>query len=204
MSTDLFSNYVVQKAFEIADHNQKLALVRALEGHVLALSLQMYGCRVVQKAIETSMLEQQLAIVSELRGSVLKCARDQNANHVLQRTLERVPADKVRFIPEACEGQVYALATHPYGCRVLQRILENTSDIRPLIDELLRFTQNLMQDQYSNYVVQHLLERGTPSDRAIIINVVRGQLVYLSKHKVGVLCLLRFPLPFSDFPFARS
>lgn len=110
------------------------------------------------------MVDEQVLIVNELRGSVLKCARDQNANHVLQRILERVPADRVRFIAEACEGQVHSLATHPYGavlaafkpfvlrniqlimrllqgCRVLQRILENTSDVRPLIDELLNYSK---------------------------------------------------------------
>ena len=107
----------------------------------------------------------------------------QNANHVLQRILERVPADRIRSIPEACEGQIYALATHPYGCRVLQRILENLSEVRPLIEELLKYTQNLMQDQYSNYVIQHLLERGTTADRSAIISHVRGQLVSLSRHK---------------------
>jgi pumilio RNA-binding family len=32
-------------------------------------------------------------------------------------------------------------------------------------------------------VIQHLLERGTRSDRSIIIASVRGQLVHLSKHK---------------------
>ena len=68
---------------------------------------------------------------------------------VLQRIIERVPADRIRFIADACEGQVYNLAVHPYGCRVLQRILENTSDVRPLIEELLRFVQNLTQDQVS-------------------------------------------------------
>jgi len=183
LSTDLFSNYVVQKAFEIADHSQKLALVKAMEGHILQLSLQMYGCRVIQKAIEHVFVDEQVAIVKEIERDVLKCARDQNANHVLQRILERVPADRIRSIPEACEGQVYALATHPYGCRVLQRILENLSEVRPLIEELLKYTQNLMQDQYSNYVIQHLLERGTKADRSAIISHVRGQLVPLSRHK---------------------
>lgn len=40
-----------------------------------------------------------------------------------------------------------------------------------------------MQDQYSNYVIQHLLERGTTADRSAIISHVRGQLVSLSRHK---------------------
>ena len=70
LSVDLFSNYVIQKCFEVAGPSDKLAMVKALEGHVLSLSLQvifwnyvsvvplnrlyqMYGCRVVQKARQT-------------------------------------------------------------------------------------------------------------------------------------------------------
>lgn len=73
---DIFS-YSVQKAFEIADHSQKLALVKAMEGHILQLSLQMYGCRVIQKAIEHVFVDEQVAIVKELESNILKCARDQ-------------------------------------------------------------------------------------------------------------------------------
>lgn len=49
-------------------------------------------------------------------------------------------------------NQVHALATHPYGCRVLQRIFENCppGQTRVLLDELHRYTQNLIQDQYGN------------------------------------------------------
>jgi hypothetical protein len=69
-----------------------------------------------------------------------------NANHVIQRCLERVPSDKLQFVIDACRGQVYNLATHPYGCRVLQRIFENCppEQVRGLLDELHRYTQNLV------------------------------------------------------------
>jgi pumilio RNA-binding family len=39
------------------------------------------------------------------------------------------------------------------------------------------------ESDLSKSVIQHLLERGTPSDRNTIINAVRGQVVTLSKHK---------------------
>ena len=49
-------------------------------------------------------------------------------------------------------GEVHGLATHPYGCRVLQRIFENCPphQTRALLDELHRYTQQLIQDQYGN------------------------------------------------------
>ena len=40
---------VVQKLFEYGTPIQKTLLTNVMEGHVLPLSLQMYGCRVVQK-----------------------------------------------------------------------------------------------------------------------------------------------------------
>lgn len=40
---------VIQKLFEHGTQVQKTVLANAMEGHILPLSLQMYGCRVVQK-----------------------------------------------------------------------------------------------------------------------------------------------------------
>ena len=147
-------------------------MANVLEGHVLQLSLQMYGCRVVQKvryphscgellktdigglaqALEYVLVDQQVKLIRELDGHVLKCARDAQSNHVIQRALERVPSDKLTFITDAVVGQVHNLATHPYGCRVLQRIFENcpTTQTRTLLDELHRSIQVLIQDQYGN------------------------------------------------------
>lgn len=48
LMTDVFGNYVIQKLFEHGDQQQKAALAKKMEGHVLQLSMQMYGCRVSQ------------------------------------------------------------------------------------------------------------------------------------------------------------
>jgi mRNA-binding protein PUF3 len=47
--TDVFGNYVIQKFFEHGNQVQKTILAEQMKGHILALSMQMYGCRVVQK-----------------------------------------------------------------------------------------------------------------------------------------------------------
>ncbi len=58
--------------------------------------------------------------------------------------------------------QVYSLSTHPYGCRVIQRILEHCTEEQttPILEELHRSADLLLQDQYGNYVIQHILEKG--------------------------------------------
>lgn len=54
---------------------------------------------------------------------------------------------------------MFALSTHPYGCRVIQRILEHCTpeQVAPILEELHSHAEQLVQDQFGNYVIQHVL-----------------------------------------------
>eukprot|EP01116_Phalansterium_solitarium_P017249 TRINITY_DN419_c0_g1_i3.p1 TRINITY_DN419_c0_g1~~TRINITY_DN419_c0_g1_i3.p1 ORF type:complete len:176 (+),score=75.90 TRINITY_DN419_c0_g1_i3:1520-2047(+) len=47
----------------------------------------------------------------------------------------------------------------------------------------MRCAVSLVQDQYGNYVIQHVLEHGRPQEKAVILGKMRGQIVQLSQHK---------------------
>ncbi|XP_045828155.1 pumilio homolog 1-like isoform X2 [Trifolium pratense] len=186
LMTDVFGNYVIQKFFEHGTPAQIRELAEQLTGHVLTLSLQMYGCRVIQKAIEVVNLDQQTKMVIELDGHIMRCVRDQNGNHVIQKCIECVPEDEIRFIVSTFYDQVVTLSTHPYGCRVIQRVLEYCHDPKTqqiVMDEILKCVCMLAQDQYGNYVVQHVLEHGKPDERSLIIKEFTGQIVQMSQQK---------------------
>ncbi|KAI0488700.1 hypothetical protein KFK09_028539 [Dendrobium nobile] len=186
LMTDVFGNYVIQKFFEHGSPEERKELANQLVGHVLPLSLQMYGCRVIQKALEVIELDQKTQLVFELDGHVLRCVRDQNGNHVIQKCIECVPTERIGFIISAFRGHVATLSMHPYGCRVIQRVLEHCSDELQsacIVDEILQSACILAQDQYGNYVTQHVLERGKPLERSQIINKLSGQVVQMSQHK---------------------
>ncbi|KAM7271079.1 hypothetical protein ACFE04_030293 [Oxalis oulophora] len=186
LMTDVFGNYVVQKFFEHGTASQIRELADQLTGHVLTLSLQMYGCRVIQKAIEVVQLDQQTRMVKELDGHIMRCVRDQNGNHVIQKCIECVPEDVIHFIISTFYDHILPLSTHPYGCRVIQRVLEHCHDPktqRIMMDEIFLSVCMLAQDQYGNYVVQHVLEFGKPDERTVIIKKLTGQIVQMSLQK---------------------
>ncbi|CAN4085053.1 unnamed protein product [Withania somnifera] len=183
---DVFGNYVIQKFFEHGSHEQRKMLACQLGGQMLPLSLQMYGCRVIQKALEVIDLDQKTELVHELNGHVMRCVRDQNGNHVIQKCIECIPTEKIIFIISSFQGQVAMLSTHPYGCRVIQRVLEHCSEnsqSQCIVREILESAYALAQDQYGNYVTQHVLERGRPHERSQIIGKLAGNVVQLSQHK---------------------
>ncbi|RZB71705.1 pumilio homolog 6, chloroplastic-like isoform X1 [Glycine soja] len=184
--TDVFGNYVIQKFFEYGSPEQRKELANRLLGQILPLSLQMYGCRVIQKALEVIDLEQKAQLVHELDGNVMRCVRDQNGNHVIQKCIESIPTKNIDFIISAFRGQIALLSMHPYGCRVIQRVLEHCSNevqCQFIVDEILESVFTLAQDQYGNYVTQHVLERGKPQERSQIIHKLSGHIFQLSQHK---------------------
>ncbi|XVF23319.1 hypothetical protein REPUB_Repub13aG0027400 [Reevesia pubescens] len=186
LMTDVFGNYVIQKFFEYGSSEQRKELADQLVGNVLNFSLQMYGCRVIQKALEVIELDQKTKLVQELDGHIMKCVHDQNGNHVIQKCIECIPTIRIGFIISAFRGQVATLSTHPYGCRVIQRVLEHCSDelqSQCMVDEILDAAYGLSQDQYGNYVTQHVLERGKPQERSHIISKLSGKIVQMSQHK---------------------
>ncbi|PON92607.1 Coatomer beta subunit [Trema orientale] len=177
---------VFKEFFEYGSPDQRKELANQLTGQILPLSLQMYGCRVIQKALEVIELEQKAQLVRELDGHVMRCVRDQNGNHVIQKCIESIPTEKIGFIISAFRGHVATLSMHPYGCRVIQRVLEHCTDelqCQFIVDEILESVCALAQDQYGNYVTQHVLERGKHQERSLIIGKLSGHIVQLSQHK---------------------
>ncbi|KAK4414880.1 Pumilio6, chloroplastic [Sesamum alatum] len=201
LMTDVFGNYVIQKLFEYGSPEQRKYLANQLEGQILPLSLQMYGCRVIQKALDVIDLEQKSRLVRELDGHVMRCVRDQNGNHVIQKCIESIPTQNIQFILSSFCGQVAALSTHPYGCRVIQRVLEHCDDnmeTQFIVNEILDSVRSLAQDQYGNYVTQHVLMRGKPRERSEIIEKLAGSIVQLSQHKFASNVVEKC-LEYSDF-----
>ncbi|KTW25619.1 hypothetical protein T552_03479 [Pneumocystis carinii B80] len=183
LMTDVFGNYVIQKFIEHGNQTQKTLLLEQMKGHILNLSLQTYGCRVVQKALEYIEIDQQINLIKELDGNVLRCIKNQNGNHVIQKMIEKVPMKHMQFIINTFQGQIYTLTTHPYGCRVVQRILGYCSQARDLLNELHLYSRSLIRDQYGNYCIQHIIEKGEPHDRSKVISVVKENILKFSKHK---------------------
>jgi hypothetical protein len=62
-------------------------------------------------------------------------------------------------------------------------ILYNCMTQEPLLEELFRYAISLVQDQYGNYVIQHILEHGKPKDKNFVIQKVMPNFVQMSKHK---------------------
>jgi pumilio RNA-binding family len=204
LRNDVFGNYVVQKLLDFGTPDMKAEIWQTLHGEIMELSMQIYGCRVVQKAFETLDDDGISLMLKEFQYSVLSCIHDQNGNHVIQKCIEVLNTrakqaddygnhrraaylrDEIAFVVDDVVANIVTLSCHPYGCRVLQRILEHCSEESrvTVLDEIKKYHQKLLDDQYGNYVIQHVLQFGRPLDRDSILGiVVDNGLLGLSRQK---------------------
>lgn len=211
LRNDVFGNYVIQKLFEYGTGDMKNTLFATLEDQVLQMSLQMYGCRVVQKAFESLSEKQLLQLLQEFHGNVITCIHDQNGNHVIQKIIEIMctqykvnptsQMEHIEFIFKVVLDEVQSLSCHPYGCRVLQRMLEHSSQNQRIraLNTISTCHETLLDDQYGNYVIQHVLQFGRYQDRESILQiVVSNDLLSLSRQKFAsnvVEKLLKYGTP---------
>lgn len=143
-------------------------------------------------------------LLTEFHNNVLSCIHDQNGNHVIQKCIEVMSekakesraegeeakadffSEQIDFIVDDVLGNVASLSCHPYGCRVLQRILEHCIEPKKsrALDEISKCHKTLLDDQYGNYVIQHVLQFGRRSDRDSVLEiVVENGLLLLSRQK---------------------
>ena len=52
-----------------------------------------------------------------------------------------------------------------------------------VLQEMHQHMKQLVTDQYGNYVVQHVLEHGTPVDKQTIMTAMNGEVLKYSQHK---------------------
>ena len=158
-----------------------------------------------QKALESLAYDDLCSLLHEFEQNVLTCIQDQNGNHVMQKVVEVMSisakdagrkagddriaekkAEKIQFLVDDVLGNVETLCCHPYGCRVLQRMLEHCVEFQKTatLDKIQLCHRTLMDDQYGNYVIQHVLQYGRDSDRDSLLRIiVENDLLKLSRQK---------------------
>lgn len=180
LSTNLFGNYVIQKIIPLLEEEDSFKLILQFFGHIYELSLHVYGCRVIQKLIDH--LDDIKFIVTELENHILDLIASPNGNHVIQKCIDKdIEKD---FLLKEFEANCIPLAQQRYGCRVLQRLFEicDESEISNIYQIIVDNMNQLINDKYGNYVIQHLIQSESPKRDEIFSYIIENSFE-LSKYK---------------------
>lgn len=184
LTTSRFGNFVVQKCIEVGNKDQVSRVTHFLKGKVLELSMHQFACHVVQKALIHGDEERKAGIIEELLTQVRPSMLNKYGGHVWQRVFH-VAADLaagtedsstslVKRVHRILRGQWLELAHSGTGSIVIQNLFERSDleDKAPIMEELLSSFDDVIQNQFGYYVIQHILRNGPMPYRTRTIDLI--------------------------------
>ena len=187
LSKDVTGNYAVQKVLNNKNIPEVNFIIESLKNNIYELTLNLYGCRCVQELISILNVENMNIITNELKPFYEKCILDKNGNHVIQKLIEKVSEEDLNEIYLVAVNNIIFFSKHQYGCRVIQRLFKycNKDQIKFMLNNLFININDLIQDQYGNYVIQFILENQAINCEELypIFYSLRGNIYQYSFHK---------------------
>lgn len=179
----------VKEWLESREPSECSAIIEWLLPAIVDLSLSSNGTLVVQAAIEVATAEDQEKLIYCLQKHIRRLLDSPHGNFVLQKIVVMMPPYAVQFVlSELSNFGWVAVAKHRYGCRIEQRVLEHCNETltTPLVDALLAVLDSAAKHPFANYVVQHILEHGSPRHREqAVVALVRAGIPDLARHRVA-------------------
>lgn len=158
---DPFGNYLFSKLVEHSSVKQRGTLVRNILPDLMSAALDKFGSQSLQKMFPQLEDEQIFQVIDGLKNNAALLIKHEKANYLVQFFLEQMPPRHSQWVYDGICQHMKDVGTSRFGCVIIKKCLDRaTSEQREkMIEKASQNVVALVEDQYGNYVVQHILER---------------------------------------------
>lgn len=184
LMTDPYGQYLVPKLMKHCDKSQRQAIVTKIAPKIATFACHTYGIHGVQKILEFLTDDQIGTFVEVIKPSAIQLAKDPKGNYLIQSFLKQFPSERNQFIFDAIMTNCLEVSTHKVGCTLVNRCIDyaNDSQLPALIKQIAANCFIMVQDQFGNYVIQHILST-KPQFSPTLIRSMLGHIPELSVQK---------------------
>mmetsp|Transcript_12342 Transcript_12342/g.14104 ORF Transcript_12342/g.14104 Transcript_12342/m.14104 type:complete len:128 (-) Transcript_12342:981-1364(-) len=116
-----------------------------------------------------STVEEEKALMECVENQVVKLCMDSQGTHVMQKYVKVFPENKREFvIDELLYNEIIVkVSKNSFGLAVMKKVIkftENFKTRRRIMDVISKYTPQLVQDPYGNYVLQESLDNWHDTD----------------------------------------
>ncbi|GAA5868617.1 hypothetical protein JCM1840_005513 [Sporobolomyces johnsonii] len=165
-----------------------------LQGDMLPLCKDQFGCRYLQKKLEDGNPEHRDMIFNEIFPHFAELMTDPFANYLAQRLLEYATDEQRDALIESIAGELVSISLNMHGTRAVQKMIDYLSTQRQVQSLILALNLNvvtLIKDLNGNHVIQKCLNHLPPEDNQFIYNAVATHCIEVATHRHGCCVLQR-------------
>lgn len=184
---DPYANYFCQKLLTFASEEHITKILEQIKPKFVEIWINTHGTRAGQHLVEKMKLtkERVRLIRRALKDDIVTLAINQHGNHVLNIWLDRFPQSEINFIVDGFINNLEEVATDKHGCMVVQKCLSKCSSLQKdkLVNQIVNESLTLSQNQFGNYIMQHVINEGNYNWNQQILNIFAPHLVLLWTQK---------------------
>ncbi|ETO10775.1 hypothetical protein RFI_26601, partial [Reticulomyxa filosa] len=187
---DNFGHYAIEALFNHCNDEQRIVLVDNLRESMVTVACHKQGSFSIQAMMDTlSTTDQKQYLIQGLQMDIKKIILNHSGHYVILRFLTRFKYPDTKFIFKAISQYALELATDHYGLRVLKDAVEQgqtqlpSQDLLAVYMSIAKHTNSLVENQYGNYIIQHLLDVAPREVTDTIKEKMHGKFVRYSKQK---------------------
>eukprot|EP00494_Astrolonche_serrata_P025491 UN25752 len=184
--TDNFGHYAVETLFAHCSSNQRVTLLQNLGPSLPNVACHKQGSFSVQSLINAVNTKEEIMLLKdflkrELARVILSCP----GHYVILRFVARFSWPHSNFISDILATNVVSFATDHYGLRVMKAVFDvgARAKIKKLFDAVVEHTNSLAENQYGNYIIQHLIDIGPKDVTDSVKSKMQGRYVRYAKQK---------------------
>lgn len=183
-----FGNYVIQEYIKYCDKKIIIQMLHQIQPHLFEISINSYGTRALQKIIEQSSIDNEdnyKVIQQFVQGNVYNLINDINGNHVIQTIIQYANKASLKPMYRELNERIIDVAKLKEGGCVFPKILNNSleEDRDILIESILNSIDILINDDYGNFIIQHILKLNIKKYNLIIYSYIENKIIKLSTQK---------------------
>eukprot|EP01133_Synstelium_polycarpum_P000239 gene239-290_t len=184
LMVDPYGQYLIPQLMKYCDNNQRRLIVDRIAPKVEIFACHNYGIHGIQKVLQFLSPDQVESIIQSISDKVIILSKDGKGNYLIQSFLKLFSPEVNQFIYNAVMEHIGEISTHKVGCTVVNRCLDFASpqQLTSLVQRITDNSLQLVQDQFGNYVVQHILQTNKAYASMLIPSLV-GHIAELSVQK---------------------
>eukprot|EP01133_Synstelium_polycarpum_P012019 gene12019-14053_t len=184
LMTDPYGQYLIPQLVKYCNHKQRTLIVDSIAPRVHIFACHNYGIHGIQKVVGNLSHEQVVPIISSISDKIPYLAKDSKGNYLLETFLKTFSPDLNQFIYDRVIENIEEVSNNKVGCTIVNKCIDYASvrQLEALLQAITEKSLELVQDQFGNYVVQHIFKKH-PSYSSVLIASLSGYIAELSVHK---------------------
>lgn len=181
LSNGQFSNYLIKKIFQFLSEDLILKLIQTLKPIIEQIGTNQYGTRVLQDLIDYLSSEKLfVSFINIILPYVKILIVDLNGSHIIYKLIV-TKSKYVKIIENIICLQVKDIAITRKGCNFLKKYFDfaNEKDLINIKKNILKNLNEIITDQYGNYVIQSIFTKeGSPLEEDFISEISKNIIFY--------------------------